>query len=88
MNGNDITSGTSYSLKFTKEKDGKGAFQQSYTIPPFPTQTFTGTYTLTEDTKIVLTFSNDMDVLDVLEYSKTDLKVRDLENVTWELKKQ
>jgi hypothetical protein len=88
--GNALPTGTSYTFKFTKEKDGKGAFEQTYTFSPLPSSTATGTYSLVDDTKIILTLGANqiVDTLTVLEYNKTDLKVTDTDNITWELKKQ
>jgi hypothetical protein len=84
INENPLPTGFSYSLKFTKEKNGKGAF--TFTSSVSPSQT--GTYSLIDDTKIVLTYSaEDIDTVTVVSYSKTDLKINDGEQ-NWELTKQ
>lgn len=87
INENAVPTGFSYTLKFTKEKDGKGAFTFTTTTLTIPV-TQTGTYSLIDDTKLVMTYSaQDIDTLTVVSYSKTDLKLNDGEQ-NWELKKQ
>jgi len=74
IGGSSVPNGLSYSFTFSKEKGGKGVFELSQVLSPLPAYTEIGTYTLIEDTRILLTFSPEQtDTLDVISYSNSTL---------------
>jgi len=72
--GQTPVSGESIVLKFDKDKNGKGKYSFTYTVPS-SSFTWGGTYELIDDTKISMleTDSTAPLVLLVKEYSKNDL---------------
>lgn len=71
------------SIETTFNKDGKEGTYETKLTSPFGNATESGSYTLEEDTKLIFTDSDgEKSTANVLEYSKTDLKLKDDEDGT------
>ncbi len=85
---------TSFTIEFTKDKKGKGAYTSTSTSST-GTDSSTGTYVLTDDTKITMTENASAnnstptpDAMTVTDYSKTDLTLTDASGKAIVLKKK
>lgn len=84
---------TAFTIEFTKDKKGKGAYTTTMTEGSV-SETSTGTYELTDDTKITMTetptagSTSTPDVSTITNYSKTDLTLTTSDNTVIVLKKK
>ena len=78
---------TSMTIEFTKDKKGKGAFTTKMTEGTL-SESSTGTYVLTDDTKITMTDTptsgevSTPEEMTINSYSKTDLTMTSVEDKT------
>lgn len=90
MGGVAMPTGTSLTLEFTKDKDGKGTYTSTYALGS-SSDVESGTYTLSED-EILYMLSNvagsSQDTLTVTSYSKEDLTLTTTEPMAIVLKKK
>jgi hypothetical protein len=79
--------GLTMTIEFTKDKKGKGAFTSKITEGSF-SESSTGTYVLTDDTKITMTETptsgqvSTPEDMTINSYSKTDLTMTSVEDNT------
>jgi hypothetical protein len=84
---------TSLTIAFSKDKKGKGTYTTTM-VGATGSDTGTGTYELTDDTKITMTNTPaagevaTADVSTVTDYSKTDMTLTDTDNTVIVLKKK
>ena len=84
---------TAFNIAFSKDKKGVGSYTTTMTSAA-GTETGTGTYVLTDDTKITMTstpvagYTSTPDVNTITDYSKTDLTLTDADGVVIVLKKK
>jgi hypothetical protein len=84
---------TTFTIEFSKDKKGKGSYV-STSISSFGTDTSTGTYELTDDTKMTMTETptagntSTPDAITINSYSKSDLTLSDSDGTVIVLKKK